>query len=247
MKRKLFVLLQTFCYRISNPLFSYTVYGLTHMVLLLFKQYQLYTRVNNWWAAGVLPWIWQPPLIKGQEYIDNAPEDKRFIIIANHACYLDITTITALFKKAPVTWVVKDSLLMKPVVGQVIQLGIGTPIPRLNARASSEKILRRTAYLRKEMNPHIAVFPEGTRTHDGEIGPFKRGFTLLMREYEMDVLPITICGFYTFAPRNRFWTNPDAKIEVIVHPPVAYTTLKDLDDKTIAKKMRDIVVSSYHP
>lgn len=247
MKRKLFVLLQTFCYRVSNPLFTYGVLGIPHMLLLIFRQYRLYTRLNHWWAGGILPWLWQKSTIKGLEYIEKADSGKRFVIVANHACYLDIPAVISLFKDVPVTWVVKESLMMKPIVGQMIQLGMGTPIPRLNARASQNEILRRTAGLRKAMNPHIAVFPEGTRTRNGEIGDFKRGFTLLMRRYEMDILPISICGFYTFAPRHCFWTNPDARIEIIVHPPVPYHTLKDLDDKTIARKMRDIVVSAYHP
>ncbi|MGL5720972.1 MAG: lysophospholipid acyltransferase family protein [Brevinema sp.] len=245
--RNIFVFYQTLAYRFISPFFSYLIYGPVHIVLLLFRMYPAYARFNSWWAAGTLPWIGQKFTMQGREYINSAPKEKRFLVVANHASYMDIPAIISLFPDVPVTWVVKESLLSKPIVGQLIQLGVGTPIATANARASQNKILERTAMIRKNMNPHIAIFPEGTRTKDGNIQKFKRGFVLLMRQYELDILPVTINGFSTFDTRRHFWTNPEANIEVVVHPPVSYASLKDKDDKEIAQIMHDIVESAYHP
>ncbi|MGL5254416.1 MAG: lysophospholipid acyltransferase family protein [Brevinema sp.] len=245
--RNLFVLYQTLAYRFISPFLSYLIYGPIHIILLLLRQYTAYARLNSWWAAGTLPWIGQKFTVKGHNNITDASTEKRFLVVANHSSYMDIPSIIGLFPNTPVTWVVKESLISKPVVGQLIQLGMGTPISSNNARVCQDKILKRTAIIRKNMNPHIAIFPEGTRTKDGKIQKFKRGFVLLMRRYEMDILPVTINGFPTFDNRCDFWTNPDANIEIIVHPPVSYESLKDRDDKEIAQMMQDIISSQYHP
>lgn len=240
--RKIKIFIQSICCSYIYPFVTYFIFGPVYMVLLLFKMYSQYAILNNWWASGVYPWLMQPLKVIGTENIDPA---KRYIIVANHASYLDIPAIISLFK-TPITWVVKESLVKKPVVGQMILLGMGTPIVRSNARAAQDTMIERTSQLRNKMNPHIAVFPEGTRTTDGNIASFKRGFVLLMRKYEMDILPITLNGFYTFAPRNRFTTDPNAKLEVIVHKPLVYDALKNMDDKTISQMTQEIIIAKYH-
>ncbi|HAX94883.1 MAG TPA: hypothetical protein DCY25_13295 [Bacteroidales bacterium] len=56
------------------------------------------------------------------------------------------------------------------------------------------------------------MFPEGTRTLDGKINPFFRGFIYLMRTGNSDILPITLNGFYNLKPKNRLFIDFGSKL-----------------------------------
>src|SRR5690606_985629 len=84
--------------------------------------------------------------------------------------------------------------------------------------------------LRKEKN--IIIFPEGTRTRDGEIGSFKKTFAILASELNIPSVPVAIDGAYDAMPRGKKIPRPLKKINVKFLKPVypfneTYDSLKD--------------------
>lgn len=54
----------------------------------------------------------------------------------------------------------------------------------------------------------VTLFPEGTRSADGELGPLKPGIALLVRRARTPVVPVGLSGTFEVWPRSRFWLAP---------------------------------------
>jgi long-chain acyl-CoA synthetase len=72
--------------------------------------------------------------------------------------------------------------------------------------------------LRRKKN--LIIFPEGTRTSDGQLGDFKKTFAILSRELNVPVVPVSINGAYEAMPRGSIFPRPFRKIHVEVLSPV---------------------------
>ena len=90
----------------------------------------------------------------------------------------------------------------------------------------------------------IAIFPEGTRTEDGKINEFFRGFIQVLRASEINVLPVTLNGFFVLKPKNRFYINFSSRISVFIHEPLSRESLIDKDDAEIISIIKNIIESS---
>lgn len=92
--------------------------------------------------------------------------------------------------------------------------------------------IQKLAQVLKE-GKNIVIFPEGSRTHDGELGDFKLAFAILSKELNIPIIPVCIRGAYEAWPRNRKFIHP-RHIEVHYLPPImpsADITYQELADK----------------
>jgi 1-acyl-sn-glycerol-3-phosphate acyltransferase len=92
----------------------------------------------------------------------------------------------------------------------------------------------------------VAIFPEGTRTLNGKINQFYRGFIYLFRTRNIEILPVTLNGFYKLKPKNRFYINFDSKLDVIIHKPIKRDELIEKTDIEIIDTVKKIIESSLH-
>lgn len=95
----------------------------------------------------------------------------------------------------------------------------------------------------KAKNRTVAIFPEGTRTLDGKLNSFYRGFIHLLRATENDILPVTLNGFYKLKPKNRFSIHFGARLELIVHPSLTGKKLARLPDHEIMNRVIEVIES----
>ncbi len=130
--------------------------------------------------------------------VENIPSEGGVLVVSNHQSHLDPPLVglacmrrmnflarASLFGFAPFRWLI-NSLDAIPIDREGIGFGgIKTSLRRLK---------------RGEM---VAIFPEGTRTPDGQIGPFRPGFTTLAVRSRAAILPVAIEGAYDAWPRGR--------------------------------------------
>jgi 1-acyl-sn-glycerol-3-phosphate acyltransferase len=91
----------------------------------------------------------------------------------------------------------------------------------------------------------VVIFPEGTRSHDGNVGTFKRGAFSIAADINLPIVPITIDGAYKRMSRKSFFIMP-GRIKLIIHKPIENTTiLNEQEIRTLANKVREIVVSGF--
>ena len=99
-----------------------------------------------------------------------------------------------------------------------------------------ESIQKLAQVLKKGKN--IVIFPEGSRTHDGELGDFKLSFAILSKELNVPIIPVCIRGAYEALPRHRKYLYP-RHIEVHYLPPVIPTS--DITNQQLADKVKQAI------
>ena len=98
---------------------------------------------------------------------------------------------------------------------------------------------------RKKQNTRtVAIFPEGTRTLDGKLNSFYRGFIHLLRATENDILPVTLNGFYKLKPKNRFHIHFGSRLGVVIHPPIEGQELAPVSDREIMDRISTVIESA---
>lgn len=180
-----------------------------------------------------------PPLWKfrvtGREYIDRR---KPYVIVVNHQAGLDIPTLY--FVPLNFRWVSKREVFKVPFFGQFLLLHGDICINRGHATAAMEKVIR-DGKLWLSRGASVAIFPEGTRSKDGEIHRFKAGAFLLAREAGVPILPVVLDGTRTLiGPKAMFnWRN---RITVRVLPPVGADEVATSDPKLLGDRVHDRMV-----
>jgi 1-acyl-sn-glycerol-3-phosphate acyltransferase len=190
------------------------------------------------WAKTVFFLMGKRLRISGKE---NISPNEKYILVANHASLFDIVAIISFFPK--VSWFGHERLLKVPVFGKFLKMTDYVPFrePTItNTRHMLEQLME------KARNQSVALFPEGTRTMSGKINPFFRGFIYLFRTRQVQILPVTLNGFYDLKPKNRFYINFGSKLEVVIHKPIPYEELIDLGDSEIIDRVKTVIESVYH-
>jgi len=189
------------------------------------------------WASAIFMIMFKKLHVSGKEKINK---NKRYIVTANHASLFDIVAIAAVYPG--VSWFGHERLLKVPVFGKFLRMTDYVPFrePTVsNTRHMLEQLIQ------KANNQSVALFPEGTRTTDGKIHPFYRGFIYLMKSREIDVLPVTLNGFYNFKPKTRFYIDFRSRLEVIIHEPIPRAELINKADKEILDIVKNRIESGY--
>ena len=84
---------------------------------------------------------------------------------------------------------------------------------------------------------NVVIFPEGTRTLDGSLAPFRNAFAILAKELEVPIVPVAIDGACRVLPRGCIFPRPFRPVRIAILPPIAPTpgdTYATLADKTAA-------------
>ena len=85
------------------------------------------------------------------------------------------------------------------------------------------------------------IFPEGSRTENGEVGEFKKGSFKLAKDSKVRILPITICGTYEVQNKKSLKVKGNKNIKVIVDKPIDPANLPIQEQKNIHKIVNDII------
>lgn len=147
-----------------------------------------------------------------------AHKPRRTVVVGNHCSNSDPFLISYL--PWEMKWLTKASMFKVPVVGWALRLAGDIPVER-GDRSSAEAALARCARWLERGMP-VMIFPEGTRSGDGELGAFKDGAFRLAIDTRADVLPIAVAGTSSALPR-RSWRLGRARAFVTVGTPITTT------------------------
>lgn len=220
-------------------LYVYTGIGVLLMIILSWinakKPIQVLTRV---WARSIFLIMCKRLRVQGKENINIA---KKYIVVANHSSLFDIVAISSFYPE--VSWFGHERLLKVPIFGRFLKLTDYVPFkePTIsNTRHMLEQLME------KAKDKSVAIFPEGTRTLNGKINPFYRGFIYLFRSRNIGILPVTLNGFYDLKPKNRFYINFGSRLEVIIHKPIPREDLINKSDNEIINNVKTVIESAYY-
>jgi len=177
---------------------------------------------NSWWLhtiqstwAKLFCWLFFIPVsVQGIDYIRP---NQSYVFVSNHQSYFDIFLI---YGWLPVVfkWLMKKEISRIPIVGTACKAAGHIAVDRSHAKAAADSLLE----IEKQLVNGVStvIFPEGTRTHDGEVARFKRGAFQIAWELNLPVIPIRIDGCYQVMSRHA---------RSVTRHPISMTVMPELN------------------
>lgn len=151
--------------------------------------------------------------VVGRENIDDKTS---YVFIANHQGAFDIWAIYG-YLNHNFKWLMKKSLEKVFLIGYACKKAGHVFVDNSNIAGIKETIEEAEDTLKDGMS--LVIFPEGSRTWDGKMRPFKRGAFMLAGEFRLPIVPITIDGSFTAMPRTTYNVTPTT-ITMTIHKPI---------------------------
>ena len=159
--------------------------------------------IGRLWTIHLLRMGGVKVVVDGLEKLDPS---KRYVFISNHQSALDIPVIIAGLNHY-VSFIAKKELFIIPFfvwgISALVHIRIDRSNPR-KARSSLDKAVMRL----KKLNTSLILFPEGTRSTDGQLGEFKQGSFALALMAGVQVVPLTIKDAMLRLPKKSWRINP---------------------------------------
>jgi 1-acyl-sn-glycerol-3-phosphate acyltransferase len=169
------------------------------------------------------------------EHTRRVPSSGPLLLVANHQSYLDPPLIGFGIRQRQMDYLARIGLFKVPGLNWLIDALNATPIKEDSGDAGAIKeVLRRLGEGRA-----ILIFPEGSRTDDGQVHQFKRGTALLFRRADCPVIPVAIEGCFEAWPRDRLPSIFGKRIAVSYGEPIPAAELKALGADAALAMLRE--------
>jgi 1-acyl-sn-glycerol-3-phosphate acyltransferase len=172
--------------------------------------------------------------IEGQERLN--PQNT-YIFMPNHASFLD-TLLAFVYIPGDSRNIIKEEVFSIPLLGLILRRSGHIPLDRKNAWKAL-KSLRQAADLLKE-GISVVVFPEGTRTPNGEIQEFKTALFILPIRSRIPVVPVLIEGTFQALKRGSILVNP-VPLKLTFYDPIPADSFGVRDRRLYAEKVRQVL------
>jgi 1-acyl-sn-glycerol-3-phosphate acyltransferase len=149
--------------------------------------------------------------------LDHLRRDHTYIFIANHQSHYDVPVLSFALKGFQIRWTAKRELARIPVFGWGLRASRHILVNRGNAVAAVQILAKAREKLRAGIS--LAFFPEGSRSMNGKLGPFKRGGFRLAVETRTPIVPITINGTGKVLRKSQ-WSIHGGEVEVVISAPI---------------------------
>jgi len=156
-----------------------------------------------------------------------------YVVVANHQSLGDIPVVSHL--PWEMKWVGKEELFKIPIVGWQMKLAGDIPVNRKGVRRWEHVATRAGYYLDRKCS--IMIFPEGTRTKDGNLQRFTDGAFALAIKHQVPILPVVVEGTFNCLPKNSWVFGKSNNMIVKVLKPIP---TEGMDSKMIATLRDDV-------
>lgn len=173
----------------------------------------------------------------GRQTVDRK---RSCVFVANHLSFLDGPLLFLVIPQY-VRVILKKEIFRIPVIGWAMQFVGFVPVDRKGLK-SGRKSIERATHLVKERGYSYLIFPEGTRSRDGQMQSFRRGAFFLAINSQVPIVPITINGGYELMPKGSPFPKKGT-VKIVFHRPVPVAGLTIEDMPELMKKMRAIILS----
>ena len=148
-----------------------------------------------------------------------------YIYMCNHVSNLDPPIVVPSIPRRT-SVLVKKEVFRVPLLSRAMLMARFVPVDRKNRDAAIASIHEATEVMRSGVN--MTIFPEGTRSPDGKLLPFKKGPFHLAQESGVPIIPMTIYGTETLMPKQGFFIRP-GKATLVFHAPIDPRQFADRD------------------
>ena len=192
------------------------------------------------WSRAFVRLLLLPVKVEGREHM---AADQSYVIVPNHQGAFDIFLVYG-FLNRHFKWMMKSELRSMPLVGKACESADfifvdqkGGPKAMQATHDHARNVLREGVSL--------VVFPEGARTWDGGMRPFKRGAFQLADELQLPLLPVTINGSFDVLPRSRGFNFVDwHPLRLTIHAPIEPSARGADAERAVMREAFDVVHSA---
>ncbi len=181
-------------------------------------------KIQQFWARCCCWLLFIPVEVRG---LENIQPNLSYIFVSNHLSSYDIFVIygwlPVIFK-----WLMKQELRRIPFVGSAckaaghIFIDRSNPVTAMNSIQQVEKALVNGV--------STVIFPEGTRTKDGQTGRFKRGAFQIALDLHLPIIPISLNGCYDVMPKGALYVTRHPIYMTIGKPITIPTEITDINE-----------------
>lgn len=149
--------------------------------------------------------------------LDRLDPDQTYIFTPNHQSLIEVP-LWVTYLRRNVAYLGKKEVFKYPIFGYGIRLIGVVPVDRSNSPAAVESAKLATQNLRRGKS--YVVYPEGTRSRDGGLLPFKKGAFMMAIEAGVPVVPVTISGATKIMPKGQIKVFPST-VQITIHDPIS--------------------------
>jgi 1-acyl-sn-glycerol-3-phosphate acyltransferase len=186
------------------------------------RRLRLLHRFTCFWAS-LYSWLnpaWRVH-VAGRE---NVRPGATYVMVANHLSFLDILVLFRLQRHFK--WVSKAEMFRIPVIGWNMRLNRYVELRR--GDKDSIRDMMETCRRTLAEGSSVMIFPEGTRSPDGRLRPFKTGAFRLALDARAPILPIVVSGTANALPKHGFVLRGRHEIGIRVLPELPYESFAGL-------------------
>jgi 1-acyl-sn-glycerol-3-phosphate acyltransferase len=168
------------------------------------------------------------------EGLDRLDRTIPYVFMANHLSFLDAPLLVTVIDR-PVRFVAKRFVFRIPVLGQGMRFAGYVPLDKEGVGEGRKRIARAVELIR-DRGYAFLVYPEGTRSPEGALLPFRRGGFFLALDAGAPIVPVSIRGTYELMPRGARRIRKGA-VRIVFHEPIA---VSDFGPETMPELMERV-------
>lgn len=186
-------------------------------------------------------WAWLVLRVSGIRVVvrgrENVVPGKQYVILSNHQSHFDIPALVTSLG-VPYRWVIKKELRPIPLFGYALAASRNIFIDRSDGARAMRSIQQGIAQLPEGTG--MLSFPEGTRSWDNNMLPFKKGAFVAARDSELPILPVTVNGSRRCLPKGSAVFR-SGTIEVVIHPPIQPRPEEEEPLEALMERTRQVI------
>ncbi len=192
--------------------------------------------VARLWARLIL---WECGVKVSVEGLEKVKPGIPCIYAANHQSQFDILAVLG-YLPVQFRWLAKKELFQIPIFGLAMRRAGYIPIDRSHPRKAIKSLEEAAQKIRSGTS--VLIFPEGTRSTDGRLLPFKLGGITLALKSKSPIIPLAISGSRGVLPRGRLWVRP-GHIKIIIGRMIETADYEPSQKNLLASKLREAIES----
>jgi 1-acyl-sn-glycerol-3-phosphate acyltransferase len=173
--------------------------------------------------------------------LSNVDPSKSYIYMCNHQSNFDIPVLLGCLP-VQFRWLAKAELFKIPMFGRGMRSAGYISIDRFNRQSAFESISEAAKKIRGGVS--VMIFPEGTRSIDGKIRPFKKGGFVLALDARVPIIPVVLHGTRAIMPKGEIRINPGHVVMDIL-PPVDTTGYTRKTKDQLIEQVRNIICDAF--
>ena len=172
--------------------------------------------------------------------LENIDPQRSYILASNHQSTFDIFAFLG-YLPIQFRWIAKAELFRAPFMGWAMSRIGYIAIERENPKRAYRSILQAAEKVKAGVS--VMIFPEGTRSPDGNLQPFKKGLFLIALKSQAPILPITICGTGKIMPKGDWRIHP-GNVQIIIDSPIETAGIPTKKEGELSARVRNILMKN---